>query len=429
MTGSATDAPKGPTDTPKDARDKDALSLVYRLTARPWMAGLFAFVFLFPILGNVISRLTRKHGWWLNDYDALICGAHSVGLGQSPYSLNPVCEGLRPAPFVYAPQVGAVFAPLVNGLGFAGARWVYLIPLLPALCVLVWFALGKVLPKAPFWLRLMTFAAINGSVFACGNIGLVLHAIVIAAALNLNRTRIPFVAAVILGALVKPVFLTYLIVLLMQDRPMGLRLRDFTISAALGLGAVAWLMLDAGPFGAAWHAVLNAIVIQQQPGIGLFSYTSLIGFPAASPVALILYLPFAAVIAISGLVVAEWSGFDAGERVVLGLGVAQLLNPRLMDYDLFVLTPAVVLIVMQAKAFGPRAFAWATWAFAGVLVFAVVINSVAGPHINDLIKRAPIAVFVYCGLLVFVAWRTAQRHAAEIRALVKDPKALFAKAA
>ena len=407
----------------------DAVSIVRRLTARAWMAGLFGFVFLFPILGNVISRLTRKHGWWLNDYDALICGAHSVGLGQSPYSLTPVCDGIRPAPFVYAPQVGEVFAPLVNGLGFAGARWIFLIALLPALAVLVWFGLYKALPKAPFWLRLMTFAAINGSVLACGNIGLVLHALVIAAALNIPRARWPFVAAVILGALVKPVFLTYLIVLLLEKRPLGLRLRDFGLSAALGLGAVAWLMLDAGPFGAAWHATLNAIVIQQQPGIGLFSYTSLLGFPAASPVAQGLYVPFAALIAISGLVLAEWGEFDAGERVVLGMGVAQLLNPRLMDYDLFVLTPAVVMIVMQAKAFGLKVFSWVSWAFAGVLVFAVALNAFGGAHVNDLVKRAPIAVFVYCGLLIFVAAKTAQKHQTEIKALVKDPKALFAKAA
>ena len=407
----------------------DALTVVRRFTARTWMAGLFGFVFLFPILGNVVSRLTRKHGWWLNDYDALICGAHSIGLGQTPYSLNPVCEGIRPAPFVYAPQVGEVFAPLVNGLGFAGARWIFLVALLPALAVLVWFGLVKTMPKAPVWLRLMTFAAINGSVFACGNVGLVLHAIVIAAALNIPRTRWLFVAAVILGALVKPVFLTYLIVLLLEKRPLGVRLRNFAISAFLGLGAVAWLMLDAGPFGAAWHATLNAIVIQQQPGIGLFSYTSLAGFPAASPVAQALYVPFAAVIAICGLVLAEWGDFDAGERVVLGMGVAQLLNPRLMDYDLFVLTPAVVMIVMQAKLFGPKVFAWGSWAFAGVLVFAVVLNVIGGAHVNDLVKRAPIAVFVYCGLLIFVAFKTAQKHQAEIKALVKDPKALFAKAA
>jgi hypothetical protein len=389
---------------------------------------LFGFVFLFPILGNVISRLTRKHGWWLNDYDALICGAHSIGIGQSPYGLNPVCDGIRPAPFVYAPQVGDVFAPLVNGLGFGGARWVYLIPLVPALFVLVWFGLAKAMPKAPFWPRLMTFAAINGSVFACGNIGLVLHAIVIVAALNIRRSRLPFIAAVIIGALVKPVFLTYLIVLLLEERPLAPRLRDFALSAVLGLGAVAGLMLTAGRFGPAWHAILDAIVIQQQPGIGLFSYTSLIGFPAASPVAQALYIPFAAVIAVSALVLAEWGDFDAGERVVLGLGVAQLLNPRLMDYDLFVLTPAVVMVVMQARAFGPKVFAWVSWAFAGVLVFAVVINSLGGPHLNDLIKRAPIAVFVYCGLLVVVAAKTAQKHQAEIKALVKDPKALFAKA-
>ena len=424
MSAAAADA-----ETSKAKKTGDALGLVDRLTARAWMAGLFALVFLFPILGNVISRLTRKHGWWLNDYDALICGAHSIGLGQSPYSLNPVCDGIRPAPFVYAPQVGAFFAPLVNGLGFAGARWVYLIPLVPALGVLVWFALKYTLPKAPFWLRLMTFAAINGSVLACGNIGLVLHAVVVLAALNLKRTRPLFVVAVVVGALVKPVFLTYLIVLLMEERTVGVRVRDFAASAALGLAAVAWLMLDAGPFGAQWHAILNAIVIQQQPGIGLFSYTSLIGFPAASPIAMALYLPFAAVIAISGLVLAEWSGFDARERVVLGLGLAQLLNPRLMDYDLFLLTPAMVLVVMQARTFGPRAFALASWAFVGVLVFAVVINAVGGPHVNDAVKRAPIAVFVYCGLLIYVAVLTVQRHQAKIKALVKDPKALFARAA
>lgn len=408
---------------------KDAVGLVGRLTARPWMAFLFAVVFLFPILGNIISRLTRKHGWWLNDYDALICGAHSIGLGQSPYSLAPACGGLRPAPFVYAPQVGAVFAPLANGLGFAGARWAYLVALLPALFILIWFALKHALPKAPFWLRLMTFAAINGSVYACGNIGLVLHALLIAAALNLKRTRWLFVAAVLLGALVKPVFLTYLIVLLMEERRAGSRFRDFAISAALGLGAVAWLVLDAGRFGPAWRAILNAVVIQQQPGIGLFSYTSLIGFPAASPLAQVLYVSFAMVIAACGLILAEWSGFDADERVALGIGVAQLLNPRPMDYDLMCLTPAVVLVVMQARAFGPRTFAWVSWIFSGVLVFAVAINAFGGPHVNDAVKRAPIAVFVYCGLLIFVAFKTAQKHRAEIEALVKDPKALFARAA
>ncbi len=389
------------------------------------MAALTGFVFLFPILGNVASRLTRKHGWWLNDYDALICGARAVGHGLSPYSLHPVCQGLRPAPFVYAPQVGTAFAPLVDGLGFAGARWTYLAVLLPALACLVWFALIKAMPKAPFWPRLMTVAAINGSVFACGNIGLVLHALVIAAALNLKRARWPFVAAVILGALVKPVFLTYLIVLLIEDRPVISRLRAFGLSAVLGLGAVAAVILDPGPFGAAWHTTLNAIVIDQQPGVGLFSYTSLVGLSAASPFAQIAYVLFAGVIAACGLVLAEGGGFDAGERVVLGLGVAQLLNPRLVDYDLMVLTPAMVMIVMQARTFGPKTFARVTWTFTATLLFGVAVN-VAG--LND-IKRAPIAVFVYCGLLIFVACKTALQHQIEIKALIRNPKALFAKTA
>ncbi len=403
----------------------DSFEVVRRVTQRRWSAALFGFVFLFPILGNVISRLTRKHGWWLNDYDALICGAGSIAHGQSPYSLHPVCDGLRPAPFVYAPQVGEAFAPLVNALGFAGARDVYWVVLLPALALLVWFGLAKAMPKSPFWPRLMTFAAINGSVFACGNIGLVLHALVIAAALNLKRARWPFVVAVILGAVVKPVFLTYLIVLLLEDRPVPQRLRAFAVSAVMGLAAVAVLVFDPGPFGAAWHTTLNAIVIDQQPGVGLFSYTSQIGLSAASPVAQVIYVLFAMAIAASGLVLAEGCGLDAGERVVLGLGVAQLLNPRLMDYDLMGLTPAVVMIVLQARAFGPRVFAWVSWAFAGVLIFGILVN-LAG--LSD-IKRAPIVVFVYCGITVFVAACTAMRHRTKIEALIKNPKALFARAA
>lgn len=403
----------------------DALSLVRRWTSTWWGAALFGLVFLFPVLGNVISRLTKKHGWWLNDYDALICGAHSVAHGLSPYSLHPVCGGIRPAPFVYAPQVAAFFAPLVNQFGLMGARWIYLVVLVPATLLLIWYALLKLMPKAPFVLRLMSFAAINGSAFACGNIGIPLHALVLAGALALPRTRLPFIAAVILGALVKPVFLTYLVVLVYQDKPLIDRLRATVMSAVIGLGAVAWLLYGAGPLSAQWHGILGAIVVQQQPGIGFFSYTSLIGLPGQSIAAQGLFVVFAAVIALSGLVLAEWSGLEPPERIVLGLGIAQLLNPRLMDYDLMVLTPAIVMIVMLARPLGERTFAWVSWAFFGVLVLAVVLNIA---EVNA-IKRAPIAVFVYCGLTIFVAARTAQRHEARIRGWVRDPKTLFAKAA
>ncbi len=406
-------------------RVTDALSFVRRWTATWWGAALFGLVFLFPVLGNVISRLTKKHGWWLNDYDALICGAQSLAHGQSPYSLHPVCEGIRPAPFVYAPQVAAFFAPFVNATGLMGARWLYLIVLVPATLLLIWYALFKLMPKTPFVLRLMTFAAINGSAFACGNIGIPLHALVLAGALALPRTRLPFIAAVILGALVKPVFLTYLIVLLYQDKPLIDRVRATVISAVVGLAAVAWLLYGAGPLSAQWHGILGAIVVQQQPGIGFFSYTSLIGLPGQSTGAQLAFVVFAGVMALSGLVLAEWSGLEPSERIVLGLGIAQLLNPRLMDYDLMMLAPAIVLIVMLAKPLGARTFAWVSWAFFAVLVLAVVLNIA---EVNA-IKRAPIAVFVYCGITIFVAARTAQQHEARIRGWVKDPKTLFAKAA
>ncbi|MGZ3305609.1 MAG: hypothetical protein ACXU8U_07080 [Asticcacaulis sp.] len=379
----------------------DALSFIERQTAHKGRAFLFGLVFLFPALGNFISRLTRHHGWWLNDFDAVVCGAHALARGVSPYNLHPVCNGLRPATFVYAPQIAALFAPPVEGFGFEGARLAWLVLLVPAMGLLIWYALFKAMPKAPFALRLMTLAAINGSAFACGNVAWVLHGAVVAAALLLNRTRLPFICAVILAALVKPVFLTYLIVLLYEERPWRDRIPAVSVAAVTGLAAVAWLILAAGPLGGAWHETLKTIVVSQQPGIGFSGDAAWIGLPPASPLAAAGFGLFAAIIALSGLVIAECGGLEPSERTALGIGVAMMLNPRLMDYDLVVMAPAMAIVVKVSRTLGVRIFTAVTWIFAGVLLLGVIVNLAAFASI----KRAPVAVFVYSGLTIFVAAR------------------------
>ena len=394
----------------------DALTFVQRYTRTRWQKFWFGFIFLLPVWGNVLSRLA-KHGWWLNDFDALVCGSANLARGLSPYGLHPVCTGLRPAVYVYAPQIGQAFAPLLNLFSLTDIRVAYLVVLLPMMGVLVWYALAKALPRAPWQFRLMTLGAIAGSAMACGNIGLVLHGLVILAALNIKKSTLPFITIVVLSALIKPVMLTYLIVLLYQDGPLLARVRNLLLSACLGLSGFIVLMLTAGPFSDAWHQSLNAVVIQQQPGIGYFSYTSLIGLGTASPVTLAGLALFMTVIALSGLVLAEWGKVSAAERIVIGLGIAQLLNPRLMDYDMLALAPFMATVVMLAKPLGDKIFARVSWVFAGTLIGCIVVNIAE----IEVIHRAPVTVFIYCGLTVFVAARIAWPHAERIKGWLRNP--------
>ncbi len=383
---------------------KDALAFIESRT-RTWKGQtLFHLIFLFPILGAVVSKLAR-HRHLLNDYDALACGTWLLAHGTSPYVRHPVCPGLDAAAFVYAPQVGLAFRPFIDAFGLEGSRWVWLVVLVPAMGILMWYALFKAMPRAPYPLRLMSLAAIAGSMVTCGNAGFVLNGLIVLCALNLKRARYPFIIAVLLAAFIKPVMLTWLFVLLVDDRPWRSRIVATGVSAVAGLASVGLIMTTAGPLRPQWHALLGAI-LQEQPGVGFFSYSNLIGLAPASPVTLALLALFMVVLGLSGLVLAEGAGLSQDERIILGIGMAQLLNPRLMDYDMLTLAPFVALLVVLAKDCGPKAFMWLSWVFAGTLTGCVVTNIIELPVLH----RAPVTVFVYCAMTVALAVLTMRRR-------------------
>ncbi len=382
----------------------DAVAFIEKHTRTLTGKIVFHLVFLFPILGAMISKLSR-HRHLLNDYDALACGSWLLNHGLSPYVRHPVCPGLDPAPFVYAPQIARAFTPFIDLFGLAGSRMAWLPIVVPMMIVLAWYALFRPMVRAPYALRLMTLAAIAGSAVTCGNIGFVLNACVVLAALYLHRSRLPFILAVVVCALIKPVMLTYLFVLLVDSRPLWSRLTTGMAAAAAGLVGVVAILLTAGPLSKGWHDLL-AFILGQQPGVGFFSYTSLIGLSGTSPVTFILLALFMVVIAASGWIVAEWGGLTPDERIVWGIGVAQLLNPRLMDYDMLALAPFVALLVMLARPLSQRIFTWVSWTIAGTLIGCVVTNIFEVPVLH----RAPVTVFVYCCVTVAIAALTALRQ-------------------
>ena len=383
----------------------DAIACLDRITQTRWRRVAFTLFFLFPIVGNLIARL-RKHGWWLNDFDALICGADHVRRGLSPYDLHPVCAGTWPAVYVYAPQVAQVFAPM-SAWGLGVARLVWWIPSLIAMGYLLWYAVLTPVKDAPWRLRLMTLAAIVGSVYACGNIGLILHALITATAVlwladAQGPKRWPFAVMVILAALIKPVMLTYLVVLLFERRPFLRRIGAAFVASALGLCAIAAEMLTAGTFSDDWRRTLNIIVMTEQPGISYFGWLNWLGLPPGDHLTLAIVALLMLTTLLAGWVLAE-SRSDAMSRVAIGLGVAQLLNPRLMDYDMMALAPLMAIVVVASQGRGTRFFWMMSWTFTLILSVDVLTNLF---EIKSL-ARSPVTLFIYGLMLLAVAVRIA----------------------
>jgi len=194
-------------------------------------------------------------------------------------------------------------------------------------------------------------------------------------------------------------------VLMVDDRPWLSRIVATGASAAAGVALVGWMMTTAGPLTPQWHALL-ATILHEQPGVSFFSWSNLIGLAPAQPVTFVLLLTFTGVLALSGLVLAEGAGLARDERIVLGIGLAQLLNPRLMDYDMLTLAPFAALLVMLAKDHGSKAFVWMSWVFAATLIGCVITNIVELPVLH----RAPVTVFVYCGMTVTLAVMTLRQR-------------------
>ncbi len=353
---------------------------------------------LFPIVAGVAVRVTH-HGWVLMDIDAVLCAAHNRSLGLSPY-IAYACPGLKPAPYVYAPQMADMFAPLTRLFTPLGARTALLwLVIWPATAFLVWFALRRPMARvAPAW-RWLAFSGLTFMTFCCGNIGLVMHAMVLLSLFA--RRRWPFIAVVIVCAAIKPTFLAYLLILLLEEQP---RWRTFGLGLVAGLAVVAATVLGAGAYGPQWHDVLHATALRNEPGLGWFALTAYLGLACAAPLTLALTVLYMAAITGSALALARWGGLTDEERLLVGLGVVPLLTPRLMDYDMILIVPYAALL--STRYLPGRLL---PWLFAAALGAGIVANLVEFKPWH----RTHVAMFVFSSVTLFVGARLAINRFAE----------------
>jgi hypothetical protein len=340
---------------------------------RGWPVWVLGLILGLPVLSGLIGRLA-KGGWWFTDLDAVLCAAEHLARDANPYSLTPQCEGLIPAPFVYLPQFGELFVPLVEAVGVSGARAVMAPLVLAAAAISLWVALWRLAPDVPWRWRLAGLSLLTGSAVACGNIGYLPQAALLLAALTLKRSVWPFVLVLAAGAALKPTLLTLLLVVGLLDRPLWQRAGFALAGATLGLAGFGALVATAGEWREVWAETLSTMALEQHRGVTLFAWLAMIGIEGSSLGGLgILAVWWLAACGLAlGYVEARRSSLP--ERVMLGLGLGLLLNPRLMDYDVIVLVPFAGFLAWQCRDFGPSALALAGRLAMGVGVALVVIS-------------------------------------------------------
>jgi hypothetical protein len=311
----------------------------------PLVTALLLAVFSIPFVGGIVGR-TLDGGWW-PDLDAIVCAGTRVEQGLSPYSAA-MCPGTHSAAFVYAPIVAEAAAGLIAQFGPTGFRLGYIVVFALALGVCAFEALVWPLPAVTLRARAMFMALVTGTLVTAGNVGVICHAAIIGALLAFPRRRAPFLAAVALATLIKPTFAAYLVVLLLE--PVGWRTKFGRLMAGVGAVAAAAgvVFLFERPALQDWAHSLRQAALIAQSGRGFLGWAAQAGLDGASPVGACAFALLAALLILAGLSTVRRAAFGPNETLAFALGLAQLLNPRLMTYDELALVPMGALTCLAA---------------------------------------------------------------------------------
>jgi hypothetical protein len=363
----------------------------------PGLGGwLLAMIFALPVLGGLAVRMFVG-GRWLRDLDAVTCAAWRTGHHISPYAHGLACPIGQPTDYMYLPQLARLLAPLAHGGAAVALRSGLALLVLAAAGFLLWALVLRPMSGAPRLLRGAIAALTTGGALAVGNLALVCHALVLGVGLIRRRGPWALIATIVIVSILKPVYLTYLLIFAYEPEPFTVRARRIGGGLALaGLAALLVLTTGGGQLGA-WKTALAEIALRAQPGYGFLSWTDRLGLSAAEPAVLVAFVVFAGLVCLSGLAVAEVRGLDRQGRLLLALAVAQIVNPRPMAYDLIMLAPLAVAFA-GGSATSRRMFRWGLYGL-GVMATALLL---AGTDLAQRLGPAALtlALFVAGGLAI-----------------------------
>jgi hypothetical protein len=333
-------------------------------------------IFAAPVLSGLVRRAAAG-GWWFSDLDAVLCGAWRVAHGSSPYAQAAACPGGEPVAYVYLPQLAHLLSPLARGADISGLRMVFGAAVLAAATALAWIMYVRPMAGASGRFRAPFLGLTSPNAIASANVACVGHLMVFGAASVRRGGAWPLMLAIVVAAVLKPIMLTYLLIFAYQPERLAVRAWRIGGGLLLAAGAAALVVTSAGPDFAAWRAAIAQVALSpSQLGFGFLAWTYLLGVPPAGGTILAAYGAFAAVICLAGLVIAEAGRLDARSRVLLAMGVAQLVNPRLMIYDMLMLAPLAVAFQATPPA-ASGAFRKAVFAI-GLMVALLQLSGLPG---------------------------------------------------
>lgn len=324
-------------------------------------SGLIVFAFLLPLLSGVLGKIAKSHAWF-GDYRAVACGAQKIIDAGPLYDMHLRCEGLdgTTAVYVYLPVVAETFAALIRLIGQNGMLWLYTGLYIVSLRVLfrpLYLTLPRPAPLeegsavSPSLRDKIPFAAfLTGSAVVWGNIAVLCHAAVLLSALGVKKRPWLYAAIVAACGVIKPVFLTYLLVLLFVDLPLVKRLGWAAAGAVAGLLPTLLFAAENSALSESWRAILSAFVYTTTPGESYYGWLGLMGLRGDSLGASFGWLVFAGLMTLSGLVICEGLKFDTRARIWLGLSLGTLCIPRLMSQDFFLIGTGLVYIALNSPA-------------------------------------------------------------------------------
>ncbi|OXE36817.1 MAG: hypothetical protein CGW95_05365 [Phenylobacterium zucineum] len=221
----------------------------------------WVFLFSLPATSGHIQRLIRG-GHWFHDYEAMACAGQRALGGGLIYDLNLACTGMQATPYVYPPITAHVFAGLERAIGITATAGMYGALYWAAAAFMLSTTLLGVRTQGSLRDRAPYLALISGSALFSGNVATLVHGAVGAAALLLTTNIWAISLIIAMAAMIKPVFLTYLAILMFARQPLWKRAGAIILATTLGLAPTAWFLLT-DPAGAeAWRVLLTHFLIE-----------------------------------------------------------------------------------------------------------------------------------------------------------------------
>ena len=317
------------------ARNREAIG---QSPPKDWV--WLAFFALPMIMGLGLIIVEGKR--WFFDLDAVLCGGWRVAHQASAFNEGMACPGGDPEPYMYLPQMAAVLAPFLRGPDISFLRGILGPMSMVGVVGVMWFLFAKPMEGASMVMRSPMLALVNGGALVCGNVAVICHGLVVGVAFLLPKRPLLLIGSIVAIAVIKPVFLTYLIIFAYQAEPLKIRAARVGGGVLLAILVGAAVVATAGPDLVAWRAALAERPLGDQPGFGFLTILKVLDLPPTHIMGLAAYGLFAGLACLGGLAIVEVRNLAPRARLMLAIAVAQIVNPRLMSYDLALLAPLAI---------------------------------------------------------------------------------------